>query len=274
MLRVSVGDKFDLLEVIKEYSSTKKKHRMCLVKCKCGTIREARISSLISTQLTSCGCKKHKFDYDKVTVGQRFNALTITKILDKSLDKHNMRICLARCDCGKKVLTRIEDLLTNHRKSCGCKNSCRTHGEGYIKTSEYAIWCSMRQRCSNNKNHAWKSYGGRGITVCDRWKSSYENFLLDMGRRPPGHSLDRINNDGNYEPANCRWATRRQQATNTRWNRYIEWRGQRKALCEWADILKMNPTTLRCRLENWPLEKAMATPLLKQNKIKVQCDGI
>lgn len=103
------------------------------------------------------------------------------------------------------------------------------------KKSEYNIWVMMRQRCNNPRNKRYKDYGGRGITVCERWDNSFTAFLSDMGLRPPGTSIERKNNDGNYEPGNCIWATREQQALNTRSNLRIEINGVTKTLTEWAD---------------------------------------
>ena len=105
-------------------------------------------------------------------------------------------------------------------------------------------------------------YGGRGITVCERWRSSFENFLADMGRRPgPEYSLDRINNDGNYEPGNCRWATIGEQAMNRRDNHWIEFNGERRCLTEWARHLGINRATLQYRIAHMSTAEALTMPL-------------
>jgi len=116
----------------------------------------------------------------------------------------------------------------------------------------------MRGRCFNPDNAAWANYGGRGITVCERWRE-FENFLEDMGECPSGFTLDRYpNNDGNYEPGNCRWATYRQQNRNRRDNRIITHNGQQKCLAEWAELLNLNYEMLKSRLNRgWPIERAM-----------------
>lgn len=113
-----------------------------------------------------------------------------------------------------------------------------THGHAAraSRSSEYEIWKSIIQRCTNKNAKAYPDYGGRGICICDSWRNSFEAFLADVGPRPsPGHSLDRENNDGNYEPGNVRWATRTEQNRNSRHNRLITIDGVTKPLCEWLD---------------------------------------
>lgn len=130
-----------------------------------------------------------------------------------------------RCDCGKTILVARGHLRSGHTASCGCFKREKTrslnaiHGEAAEghRTPEYACWVGMIKRCENPRVQIWPYYGGRGITVCDRWRSSFTAFLSDMGRKPSAHhSIDRINNDGNYGPGNCRWATRSQQRQNQR----------------------------------------------------------
>lgn len=119
------------------------------------------------------------------------------------------------------------------------------------KTPEYVAWWSMRGRCLNKKDSEdYKRYGERGITVCREW-DSFENFLKDMGRRPSeDYSLDRIDNNGNYEPSNCRWATKKQQSRNRRTNRLLTYKNQTKPLCEWSDIIGISQTMLYQRLRH------------------------
>jgi hypothetical protein len=139
-----------------------------------------------------------------------------------------------------------------------------THGS--TNSPEYHAWGGMRQRCLNPKNRRWKDYGGRGITICARW-ASFENFLSDMGFKPKGTSLDRVNNDGNYEPSNCRWATPKEQRTNTRTFTLIEYEGITQSIEGWAAETGIKPHTLACRLRRgWSVEDAFHWPSNHKSK--------
>ena len=134
---------------------------------------------------------------------------------------------------------------------------------GHKVTSEYGTWSDMKQRCSNPRHRKYHRYGGRGIVVCERWQC-FKNFFADMGRRPSiRHSLDRIDNNGNYEPGNCRWATTKQQARNTVSNQLVSFQGETLCLAEWAERKGIKPLTLRARIfeYGWTVERAMTTPV-------------
>lgn len=148
-------------------------------------------------------------------------------------------------------------------------NTRHGHAKRGEITSEHRIWAAMRERCNNQWCKAYPNYGGRGITVCERW-SSFENFLADMGRRPSlGHSIDRIDNDGPYSPDNCRWATRVEQKANQRPRKdavWIEHDGHRKTLDDWARALGIRYGTLYQRLaKGWSTERALTTPTRTRN---------
>jgi hypothetical protein len=123
----------------------------------------------------------------------------------------------------------------------------------------------MRRRCRNPKDRAYRNYGGRGIKVCDRWQT-FENFLADMGEQPPNKEIDRINNDGNYEPRNCRWATVKEQARNRRTNRFVTIKGETHTIVEWAEISGLSPERIRQRLvlQHWHPDKLL-TPVRAGN---------
>ena len=167
-----------------------------------------------------------------------------------------------RCGCGNETKIRGSDLISGHTQSCGCKHGNHKHGFAKTKkTALYKTWISMRGRCENPKSTSFKYYGGRGISVCDRWKS-FRNFLLDMGASfIESLEIDRINVNGNYEPSNCRWVTSAQQAQNKRNNRFVYFQGQMICAAECARRIGMKPNTLIRKLNRgWLPEMPEATP--------------
>lgn len=135
------------------------------------------------------------------------------------------------------------------------------------RTSTYRTWISIKARCCNPRYSRYSDYGGRGIRVCERWCESFENFFYDMGEKPLGLSIDRIDNNGNYEPGNCRWATRKQQDSNMRKNVFLTLHGKTQILSDWARELGMTGTSLRKRLRRWPIERALSAPPAKPLRI-------
>lgn len=132
-------------------------------------------------------------------------------------------------------------------------------GRAAYKSRAFKIWCEMRTRCLYGRGNqkTYKYYGGRGIKVCKRW-SSFQNFVDDMGHPPAGLTLERINNDGNYEPGNCRWATRKEQASNRRSNVLVTFAGETKTITQWSEIVGIKRETLRDRMNRgWPVSRLL-----------------
>ena len=195
--------------------------------------------------------------------GQSFSRLTVVGLV-----RRGPRHWLCKCSCGKDAEVRQDRLLAGRTKSCGC-----LHRELMLATtrlgheSEYDIWKAMKQRCCNPSSKDYYRYGGRGISMCQRWKLSFNAFLADMGIRPSkNHSIDRIDNDGNYEPGNCRWATASQQARNKRRDQLIEWNGQSLCVRDWERVLGFKRDVVRQRLKaGWSVEDALTAPKAVRN---------
>lgn len=193
--------------------------------------------------------------------GLRFGALTVLGLLRVEKKKS---IWQCACDCGAVVQIIGSSLTTGNTSSCGCQarkltgERSRTHGMS--DTALYRRWQGMLTRCENPNSSSYPNYGGRGIKVCDKWHS-FENFLDDMGEPPAkSYSIERIDNNGDYAPENCKWASRAEQSRNTRKNRVIEFRGASMCLKDWADDLGMDQASLKERLDKWTLDAALTTP--------------
>lgn len=185
--------------------------------------------------------------------GFRTGKLTV---MARAGSKDALALWLCKCECGKTAVVSGE-LLRRGQLSCGCARTGRiTHGKS--KTRAYAVWNRMIQRCTNPKIEHYPEYGGRGITVCDQWRD-FANFFADMGECPVGHSIERKNNDGNYEPENCCWLLTSKQPQNRRGNVYLTVGGERVCLAEAARRVGVPHHTLRYRIKaGWPQERALA----------------
>ena len=196
---------------------------------------------------------------------EKYGRLTVVKRVDDYVSpsggKHHAYLC--KCDCGNEVVILKDHLISGRQKSCGClrhENGRRTHGE--IDTRLYEIWGNMLNRCSNPNNPAWKNYGGRGIQVCEEWKKyeSFRDWSLSNGYSDE-LTIDRINNNYNYCPDNCRWTDVITQANNTRRNHNVEYNGETHTISEWARIKNIPYKTLHRRIVSlkWNISDALNT---------------
>jgi len=197
----------------------------------------------------------------KNLAGKKFGRWSVVAYAGRSKGKHSLWDCI--CECGTEKTVLGLHVVRGASKSCGCLSSettaKRNISHGMTGTPEHQTWQRMKQRCLYKKISNYHDYGGRGIKICDRWKDSFENFLADMGNKPSQkHSIDRIDNNGNYEPGNCRWATRTEQNRNTRQNRLLTFQGKTQCVSEWADELKIPAMAIRRRLHcEWSTKDAL-----------------
>lgn len=201
----------------------------------------------------------------QIHAGDVFTRLTVISLAKPP----SIRFLVCLCSCGTVAKIRRDGLLNGRSRSCGClsrenaKIKSMRHGhavDGEVST-EYSIWRGIKNRCMNKNRHDWHRYGGRGIAVCERWAECFQNFLDDMGLRPSkDHTIDRINNNGNYEPSNCRWATKDQQYGNRSSSRLLTWGGESLCLAQWERRLGLGQNVIRTRLRRgWSIEKALST---------------
>ena len=203
--------------------------------------------------------------------GQRFGRLLVESFDDNSRPKYVKWVC--KCDCGKLISVLGRDLRTGNTESCGClhveqliarsKKNAKHNQSTVIKGSQtvYRIWVGMRSRCRNSNNPNYKYYGAKGITVCERW-DSFEAFLEDMGPRPIGFSIDRIDVKKGYYKENCRWADKETQDNNRTDNTYLEYNGEKLTLAQWSRRIGISAATLSGRVRRgWNTHDILTKPV-------------
>jgi hypothetical protein len=214
------------------------------------------------------GRPRIQFELAQIPPGHRIDALLRSTWKPRGARGTMAEFVTVRCSCGVRFETRAACLRDGRARSCGCGQFARygrpvKHGlfAGVDKCHPLSsTWINMIARCYSNRNGSYKDYGARGITVCKRWRGldGFAAFVSDMGARPVGASLDRINNDKGYSPKNCRWATRKEQQRNTRWNRRFAYAGKTRSVSEWAELRRISRSCLNSRLEHgWPIAQAL-----------------
>jgi hypothetical protein len=213
-------------------------------------------------------------------MGQRFSRWTVVGFAGTPVTRGGKRCAMwsVRCDCGGEKVVRGSALTGGFSGSCGClqreaagaRQRMHGHTNGRVRTTEFVIWSGIIQRCEDTGSPAYASYGGRDITICKRWRESFDAFLADVGPRPPGLTLDRHpDKNGNYEPGNVRWATVTEQQNNTRSNRLLEWQGETLNVTQWAQRLSVGRSLIFGRLRaGWPIAQALGFESRKRHPEK------
>ena len=247
------GRKFGKLTVVGYDHTDYKGETYWLCECDCGNpeLVTVRRQSLRQGTTTSCGCRQHEM-ID--LTGSKFNRLSVLGFAGRDSGGRSLWHCL--CECGNEIIVEGYSLKSGGTKSCGCWNRDRianlnkTHGLSHGDEKLYPVWKSMKARCNNPNNVAYKNYGGRGIKVCDEWEHDFQAFYewaLENGY-DPSLSIDRINNDDGYNPYNCKWSTALEQSNNRRSCYHITYAGETHTISEWSRILGIRYDTLRVRI--------------------------
>ena len=267
------GERFGRLVVVNKVEGIGRKkdtHWECI--CDCGGTKVTTTSALVKGRTQSCGClwmEARKARADDLA-GQRFGRLVVIE-----RDESKCRTAwLCHCDCGSEVATTSLSLKSGNTFSCGCYQRDRAaeaktkHGLCY--TRRYGIWEGMIQRCENPNSDSYERYGGRGICICKEWRENFMSFYTWAGDNGyEGYlSIDRIDNDGNYEPFNCRWVTTKEQNRNTRSNVYAEINGETKTLSEWSESTGVGIGAISGRFKRGVRGDALLAPANKNNSKK------
>lgn len=270
-----IWKKYGHLTVIGEAPKEHRYSNSFLFKCDCGEIIEDIPSRVITGHRQSCGKCKYAGKTGKPTfnpadyIGRKQNMLTVVGVVDKKpTDKRWKLRCL--CDCGNYTEITADQFNRGVVKSCGCLRCRGTRTlDNRSKHPLYGIWNQMMGRCYRKTDRHYDRYGGRGIKVCDEWHDFW-NFVKwsdSVGGRPTGMEIDRIDNDGNYCPENCRWATRKQQLRNRSNNVYVEYNGKRQTIAEWSEETGISWQALSHRYNRgWSVERMLTTHSQTHNR--------
>ena len=201
---------------------------------------------------------------DFTPIGSRFSYLVVLGEAYKS-EKNKRWYVPCRCDCGMQKNVMCKNLLGGNTVSCGCygrsipRTGAKTHGQS--KTPAWRSYYAMINRCTNKDANNYASYGGRGIKVCDRWMQGFEFFYADMGNRPKGKTIDRIDVNGNYSDENCRWASEEEQVNNKQSTRYLTFKGRKQSVAQWAKECGIPRDSIIVRIElGWNIKDALTVP--------------
>jgi len=258
-LSITPGEKRNRLTLVREVEPDEKRNALVECRCECGETTVVRFHSFINGIVQSCGCLvRDGREHITLEPGARSGRLTFLRELPKSDNKRWIEV---RCDCGNVRTIFFYSFNLGHSRSCGCLRLETVRKHGLSQTPIYHAWASILQRCYNPKHPHFRLWGGRGITVCPEWRESFDAFYQDMGPRPSSlHSIDRIDNDGNYEKTNCRWTTKDVNTTNRRGCSFLDFRGEQVTFKEARRRTGLSKAGLRYRLKTgWTLERLLTT---------------
>lgn len=273
-IAIDTQTKYGRLTPVSPAGKTASGHPSWNFLCDCGKTKTARVCHVTSGRTTSCGClhservREVSRAQTGITPGARFGRLTA--VAEQPRDG-TVSSWSFRCDCGTELVLPSMKAKSGHTKSCGCLNRDASRSRwlkhGHYKSREYRSWLGIKARCYNPRSASFQDYGGRGITVCDRWlgPEGFKHFLEDMGDCPSAdHSIDRLDNSRGYSPDNCAWRTRVEQMNNRRGNIALTHNGETLTLAQWARKLGIKRATLGARVRmGWDAARTLTTPLTK-----------
>lgn len=259
------GQIFDNLTVLSETDERSGNSVKWRCICVCGNIVNVASNNLRNGNTKSCGCyrkQKASETHSLDLTSQVFGRLTVlSKIQQSDFEGKTTWDCI--CSCGTKISVIGSYLVQGTTKSCGCihREAITKHGLSYLP--EYHVWYGMKERCQNEHHVSFEHYGQRGITVHSEWLNSFEAFYRDMGPRPSElHTLDRIDNNGNYEPGNCRWATKSEQDNNRRSNHFVNYKNETLTVAQLTQKYNLNYAVVLTRINRgWSVDDAVEIPV-------------
>lgn len=261
-----INKRYGKLTVLKRVGNDNKGCATWLCKCDCGRNCIVLGYRLRNGATKSCGCIKGKNNLNDLT-GQKFGKLTV---IERAKNRGKVIYWLCKCECGGIIEVQSAHLKNGNTKSCGCMKGNKKHNMSHTRI--YKIWKEMRNRCNNKKTNVYKWYGGRGISICSEWDNfnNFQTWAIQNGYNN-NLTIDRIDVNGNYEPSNCRWATRKEQANNTTRSIKITINNETHTITEWAKIYNIPAKMIFTRIKRgWDKEEAIITPKLRMERFK-QC---